>query len=158
MCRASERGSVLMLMPAAVLVLVVLGAVAVDAAIAFMAQRELQSATAAAANDAAVAALEEARLYECGELSVAADRAATVAAAAFGARVSDTVDTVGEPDVTVNGGGSTEFIEVTVAARGTVDLLFTPAVAGGAQREVTASTTASPRLADGQAWPEPQDC
>ena len=42
-----------MLVPAAVLVLVVLGAIAVDSAIVFLAQRNLANATAAAANDIA---------------------------------------------------------------------------------------------------------
>lgn len=145
-----------MLMPAAVLVLVVLAAVAVDAAIVFMAQRELQSAAAAAANDAAVAALDEALLYECGGLGVAADRAEEVAAAAFAARAADTVEPFGSPDVTVaaSGGG----IEVTVAARGRVDLLFRPALRGTATQEVAAVTTTSPRLDSGVGWRQPQGC
>ena len=64
--RRPERGSVLLLVPAAVLVLFVLGAIAVDFAIAFMAQRELTSAAAAAANDAATAAMSDAAFYEGG--------------------------------------------------------------------------------------------
>src|SRR3712207_1178709 len=45
-----ETGSALILMPAAVLVLVILAAIAVDAAIMFLGERELAAATAAAAN------------------------------------------------------------------------------------------------------------
>ena len=48
-----ERGSVLMLMPAAVLILVILGAIAVDRAVIFGAQRDLVATAEAAANDAA---------------------------------------------------------------------------------------------------------
>ncbi len=58
-----QDGSVLMLVPAGVLVLVVLGAIAVDFAIAFLAQRELTSAAAAAANDAAAAAISDQSFY-----------------------------------------------------------------------------------------------
>jgi Flp pilus assembly protein TadG len=44
---------VLLLFPAAVLIVLVLAAITVDTSIAFLAQRELANATAAAANDAA---------------------------------------------------------------------------------------------------------
>ena len=59
---ADDRASALMLMPAAVLVVLVLGAIAVDAAVVFLAERELASAAAAAANDAVTAGLDEAAL------------------------------------------------------------------------------------------------
>jgi hypothetical protein len=48
-----------MLMPAAVLVVVVLGAIAVDSAVTFTAQRELVSAAQAAANDAVAYGIDE---------------------------------------------------------------------------------------------------
>ena len=51
-----QRGNVLLLVPAGVLVLVIFGALAVDAALAFLGQRALTDAAAAAANDAAAAA------------------------------------------------------------------------------------------------------
>ncbi len=51
--RPGQRGSVLLLFPAAVLIVMVLAAITVDSSIAFLAQRELANATAAAANDAA---------------------------------------------------------------------------------------------------------
>ena len=56
--RRRERGSVLMLMPAAVLVIVVLGAIAVDHAVVFGVQRELISDAQDAANDAAAYGLD----------------------------------------------------------------------------------------------------
>ena len=58
----AERGTVLMLFPAAVLILCVLGALAVDSANATMRRRELQSSADAAANDAAALAIDTAAL------------------------------------------------------------------------------------------------
>ena len=82
-----ERGSVLMLVPAGVLVLVVLGAIAVDSAVAFMAQREISNAAAAAANDAAGAALSDERFYlDGGALVIDPARARVVAARSVAAR------------------------------------------------------------------------
>jgi len=54
----SERGSVLMLMPAAVLVVLLLGALAVDAAIVYLRQREATNLAFDAANDAAGAGFD----------------------------------------------------------------------------------------------------
>lgn len=48
-----------MLMPAAVLIVVILGGIAVDSAVVFTAQRELVSAAQAAANDAAAYGINE---------------------------------------------------------------------------------------------------
>lgn len=53
-----ERGTVLLLMPAAVFILCVLGALVVDSAHATMRRRELQNAADAAANDAAALSLD----------------------------------------------------------------------------------------------------
>ena len=54
----------LLLFPAAVLVVVVLAAVAVDSSIAFLGERQLANATAAAANDAAAVAVSDRSFYE----------------------------------------------------------------------------------------------
>lgn len=155
---ASERGSALILMPTAVLVLLVLGAIAADAALVFMAQRELQASTAAAANDAAVAAMEEASLYECGALRIPPERARAVARAAFGARAADVVESVGAPKVTVRAGGDNRPGRVTVAARGRVDLLFAPAVSNLRRGEVTASSTATAELDPSAGGPGSPTC
>ncbi len=58
-----ERGSILLLFPAAVLIVLVLAAITVDSSIAFLAQRELANATAAAANDAATTAVDGQAFY-----------------------------------------------------------------------------------------------
>ena len=62
--RGGEDGSVLMLVPAAVLVLLILGAICVDSAVVFLAQRDLANRTAAAANDIAGFAVSDAAFYE----------------------------------------------------------------------------------------------
>ena len=53
-----------MLVPAAVLVLLVLGAICVDSAVVFLAQRDLANRTAAAANDIAGFAVTDAAFYD----------------------------------------------------------------------------------------------
>lgn len=58
----SDRGSALMLMPAAVLVMLVLGAITVDLAVVRLGQRELIAAATDAANDAATVGLDQGEL------------------------------------------------------------------------------------------------
>lgn len=53
-----DRASVLMLFPAAFLIVLVLGALAIDSAMVFLHQRELNSAASAAANDAIALAVD----------------------------------------------------------------------------------------------------
>ena len=77
-----ERGSTLLLVPSAVLILFLLTALAVDGAATFLAQRELADACAGAANDAAAAALDVDRLYAARTATaqeVDPDRAAEIA-------------------------------------------------------------------------------
>jgi hypothetical protein len=64
----SETGSVLALVPAGFLVLVLLGAIAVDSAESYLAQQQLHDALSAAANDAATAGLDNAAFYGSGAL------------------------------------------------------------------------------------------
>lgn len=80
-----ERGSVLMLVPAAVAVLFALAAVAVDLSMVFLAERELAEAALAAANDAA-AVVDEHRFRTSGEVGVDCSAAAAVAADSFAVR------------------------------------------------------------------------
>lgn len=54
----SEHGSVLLLFPAAFLIVLLLGSLAIDAAVVFLHQRELAAAADAAANDAVVLGLD----------------------------------------------------------------------------------------------------
>ena len=55
-----------MLMPAAVLIVILLGSIAVDFAVVFLGQRDLGAAAAAAANNAATYGLDEAA-FRAGE-------------------------------------------------------------------------------------------
>jgi hypothetical protein len=57
-----ERGSVLMLMPAAVLIVLLLGAIAVDLTVVHLRQRAAISAAGSAANDAVTYGLDQAAL------------------------------------------------------------------------------------------------
>ena len=133
----SQRGSVLMLVPAAVLVLIALAAIAVDSAIVFMAQRQAGDIAAAAANDAAGAALSEGAFYGGGAVALDPARVATVAADAVAARGGG-LDLVGPPSIVVRG----RQVCVTVQAR--VRYLFSPAVPGAPRgRTVTARAAAT---------------
>lgn len=132
-----------MLMPAAVLVLLVLAAIAVDTAIAFLGERELSDITAAAANDAAVGALREEAFYRCGELSIDPERAVAIARTVTSTRGSDAV-TVTSLTAQVAAAGAVPTVEVRAA--GTVRLIFSPALPGARQvRSVSASSVAEAR-------------
>jgi len=60
--RRTDRGSALMLMPAGVLILLLLGAITFDLTYVRVAQRELIAAAGDAANDAVTYGMDEARL------------------------------------------------------------------------------------------------
>jgi len=129
-----------MLMPAAVLVFVVLGAIAVDFAVAFLGEREVSNAAAAAANDAAGAALDRDRFYADGAVRLdpgAADRVGRAAVSAAG------LDDLDDVDVRVRVAPDAAAVTVTVSAR--VRYLFAKALPGGPDGitvEATATATA----------------
>ena len=132
-----------MLMPAGVLIVLILGALAVDSAVLFLGERELADLTAAAANDAATVALNEGSFYECGRLELDEDRAHEVATGAAQARVSDAVTLTG---IDVDVRNDVDPPQVTVAAAGTVDLVFTPTLPGtSSTRAVEARSVAVPQ-------------
>jgi len=121
-----ERGSVLLLVPAGVLVVIVLASIAVDFAIAFLGEREVASLATAAANDAATAAVDEAHLRATGEFRIDPDRAEDVVAATIAASsldldldpaVVDVIDLDGAP-------------AVRVRLTGRIDYVFAPALPG----------------------------
>ena len=119
-----QRGSVLMLMPAAVLVFLVLGALCVDYGGAFVAQRQLNNAAAAAANDAAVRSLDLQHYYDTGEVRLLRDQAFAVAEASVAAKGLDHLGAFVD-DVQVVG------TTVTVLVRGRASYIFARAVPGG---------------------------
>lgn len=63
-----ERGSALLLVPAGLLIVVLLGAVAFDVSRLYLARRELVDIAASAANDIAAAAIEGAAYRSSGDL------------------------------------------------------------------------------------------
>lgn len=125
-----ERGSVLLLMPAAVLAVLVLGAIAVDAAVVLLAEREASSLAAAAANDAATAA-DEAALRAGAGFVLDEDRARRVVLATVGVSSPALDDLTVEVAFPVVDGQRA----VRVVVRGRVDRVVAPgsvAVAAGA--------------------------
>lgn len=130
----SERGSSLMLMPAAVLVFVVLGAFCVDFAAIHLGQRELVTAAQGAANDAAAAGFDEAAFYEGDAITLDPARARRAADASLAAN---------EPDARIVGfsvdvGEATVEVELTIA----VETVFSKALPGAPDTvEVSARAT-----------------
>ena len=138
--RRGQRGSALLLVPAGVLVLVVLGAVAVDSAVVLLAQRQLADVAAGAANDGAAAALDDAGFYRGGRLRVVESRAQAAATASF--RRTAPAGMVG-PVVQAEVVGA-DPPRVRVTARAHVDLVFAPVLPGVRRRvAVRASSTAT---------------
>ncbi|QYG93694.1 hypothetical protein HC251_15525 [Iamia sp. SCSIO 61187] len=118
-----DRGSSLMLMPAAVLVFVVLGAFCVDFGAIHLGQRELVTAAQGAANDAAAAGFDEAAFYGGGAVTldpVAARQAAEVSLADNAPGAEITRFSVDEAEATVE-------IAVTID----VETVFSKALPGG---------------------------
>ena len=148
-----------MLMPAAVLILVILGAIAVDFAVVFLAQRELSSATAAAANDAAGAAISDSSFYEGGG-QIVIDRleAERVAREALRLRMPEdgqvgAIRLVEDAEVQVAGR------QVCVSARATVRYVFARAIPGVRhETELRARSTASAVGDDGRTVPTRTIC
>jgi hypothetical protein len=142
---------VLLLFPAAVLIVVVLAAIAVDSAIVFLGQREVASAVSAAANDAAGEGVGNRAFYEGGRIDLdpptvrrlAADQ---VAAALDGGRFAGRqVDGAVAPATTPGGPPV-----VRVRASASVSSLFAAALPGDAGHvRVTASATGSPHQGPG---------
>jgi hypothetical protein len=130
-----ERGSVLLLLPAAVLVFLMLGAIAVDFTSAWSAERELANAAAAAANDAASRAIDLDLLYASGELRLLADEARVVAERSVAGAGLQRLDAE-VVEVEVSG------LTVRVTVHGRAHYLFGSAVPGGPEgADVEASAT-----------------
>ena len=142
MTHRSERGGVLLLFPAAVLAVVVLAAVAVDSSIAFLGERELANATAAAANDAAGRAVSDRAFYVGDRIEL---DPATVERVAVG-RVRASLDTGRHHDLVVEArarppvaAGCAWTVRVTASSR--VSYIFSPAVPGGPDSVAVEATT-----------------
>jgi len=107
-----ERGSVLMLMPAAVLIVLLLGAIAVDSAIVYLRQRQAYNVAFDAANDAAGAGFDLAIAREEGEIVYDPDRVDALARQAVDAAGIEDLELVeARPD------GDGVVVTVTVTVR-----------------------------------------
>lgn len=148
---ATDRGSTLLLFPAALLIMIALAAMTVDSAIGFLAQRQLANATAAAANDAATGAVSESTFYEGNRIELSASAVEAVAVA----RIYSLVDQARHHDLVVSAeavapvaAGCAWTVRVTASSR--VDELFGKAMPGSSGRvTVRANSVASPRPAAG---------
>ncbi len=139
--RASgERGSVLLLVPAGVLVVIVLAAIAADTANVLMVRSELQSVAQAAANDAATAALDHDALRSGRGLVLDQGKALRVAQASV--RASGLADDLAEdPVVALDPTGR----GITVQLAAEVGPIFGSALPGGDRPKlVSAAATALP--------------
>jgi Flp pilus assembly protein TadG len=130
--RAGERGSSLLLFPAGILIVMVLAAIAVDTSIAFMGQRELANATAAAANDAAGRAVDNAAFYRQGRIELDPAAVESLAVAEVRAAVDQarhaglSVQAVANPP---SAPGCPWTVRVTASSR--VSYVFAKAIPGG---------------------------
>jgi hypothetical protein len=124
-----------MLVPAGVLVLMVLGAIAVDSAVAFLGQRQLADAVSSAANDAATAAVVDRAFYGRGSIQLDPQRAGQVACETVRAQADGRLENLAV-QVGVTGRS------VTVRASASVEEVFGHALPGSHWRTVSATATA----------------
>ena len=134
-----DRGTVLLLFPAAFLVMIVLGAIVVDVGLSHVRARELEAVASSAANDA-LAALDVAALREDGELRFDLARARLIVEESVAAgALSDAV--VLDVGVGVSGAGDPQ-LEVTLQLE--VDFIMAPALPGDLDSTtITRTRTAS---------------
>ena len=129
-----ESGTVLMLMPVAVLIMFVLGAITVDPTAVHAGQKDLLAAATDAANDAATAGLDEAALRAGRGYQLDPSRVWLVAIDALATKgILDNLVT--GPDVTINSDGS-----VTVSLAKRVPHLFARALPGAPDDELVRAT------------------
>jgi hypothetical protein len=134
-----DRASVLMLVPAAVLIVLIMASIAVDMALVQLRQRQAYDLAAGAANDAATAAADQGAL-RAGSYRVDAEAARRVVERVVAASEL-APEIAGAPTVRV----TPEGVEVEVALR--ADYIFAGVVPGAPDgRTVRATATASAGL------------
>jgi Flp pilus assembly protein TadG len=133
-----------MLMPAAVLIMLLLGAIAVDSAIVYLGQRQAYNVAFDAANDAAGAGFDLDAARTGGEIVYDPARVEAIAAQAIGAAGIDDVQLV---SARVDG------TAVVVTVRRTVKHLFVQALGDPARDVITISARADGEIR--RARPEP---
>jgi hypothetical protein len=133
-CRG-ERGSVLAIVPAGFLVLMLLGAIAVDSGATYLGQQQLQATVEAAANDAAGAALSDGAFYQHGAVQIDPSTAARVVCQDLGAQEDSRLQ---EVTLGLDVVGATIFVD----AHAEVPAVFGRIVPGFARRPVSAEAGA----------------
>ncbi len=123
------------LVPAAFLVLILLGALAVDSAAVYLGQRQLTDTITAAANDAASAALSGQAFYAGGRVSLDASVAARVVCQSVDAQAANDLRQV-HLSMAVDGPA------IRIHASAIVGAVFGRSLPGLARREVQADTSA----------------
>lgn len=142
--RRTEDGSVVALVPAGFLVLILLAALAVDSAAAYLGQEQLHDALSAAANDAVAAALDDRTFYTRGVVAVDAGQATRVVCTSMAAQKTTQLRAV---RVSMRLAG----LSLQLQATATVDMIFGRALPGFGRRTVSARADAV--LASGPALP-----
>lgn len=138
--RAVDGGSVLMLMPAGVLVVLMLGAIAFDLSLVFLRQRQASSLAVDLANDVVTAALDESAFRADGRFVLDPDRA--IALVEGWAAASDLAAEIIDVEVDLRGPDSAV---VRIVLR--VDYVFARALPGAADSttvEAAATAVAQP--------------
>lgn len=129
-----DRGTVLMLMPVAVLIMFVLGAITVDITAVRVGQQDLLAAATDAANDAVTAGLDEAAVRAGDGYRIDPTRAWFVTLDALATKgILDDLD--GVPDVAVDAGGT-----VTVSLSRRIPHLFARAIPGAPDDQLVRAT------------------
>ncbi len=116
-----QRGSVLFLYPVGLLIVLLLGAIAVDLGNVWLQQRRLVDATDSAANDAVTYGLDQDRLRRDGELAL--DPARVREAVLSSVAGQDLPDGAGLPAVSV-GTNADGNLTVTVTIESRAELIF----------------------------------
>jgi hypothetical protein len=133
----AERGSVLMLMPAALLAVLVLAAITVDLSVVHLARADLVGAATAGANDAATYGLSEEALRRDGALVLDPVRVEIAVHRSLAARGA-LPHLTDPPEISVGDGG-----EITVRLTRRVGYVFAKALPGSRSTTVEATGTAT---------------
>jgi hypothetical protein len=132
----TDRGSALMLMPAAFLIVTVLAAMTMDLSLVHLGRREAIAAAEAAANDAATYGMDEAAYRTGAGYSLNPTRAhRAMEESILGARLAD--DLVSPPQLLID--GTTVHVRLTIR----VDFVFALALPGAHSTTVTATGSAT---------------
>jgi uncharacterized membrane protein len=134
-----ERGSALILMPAVVVVMLILGAIAVDSAIAYLGHRQLEDFTASVADQAAAGALDQGSFYNGGRVRLDPSLVGAIVRQAWSAQNGSGGLTI----TSVTPSYSPDDRTVTITASGRVHDVFGPAVSSHTVVDLVARSSAT---------------